>query len=113
MSVALYIGSIIATAVITSIVVIFLTPIKNWVYSIRTEQCAYEKEITGNPKLKEVIITTKFGGTSHINCYWFNRRKDTIEDGISYKHCVYGETFLTPNGRGASQCPFHKQYVQT
>ncbi|MCH7827016.1 MAG: hypothetical protein IIC75_03425 [Bacteroidetes bacterium] len=110
-SVAMYIGSIIATAVITSLVFIFLTPVRNWVYSTRKEQCAYEKTMTGNPTLKDVIVTTKRGKTSHISCYWFNRREPKIVDGISYKHCVYGEKFLTPkNKRGAAQCPFHKQY---
>lgn len=88
-------------------------PLKNWVYSTRKEQFAYEKRATGNPQLKEIVVTTKFGKTSHINCYWFNKRKDTIIFGVSYKHCIYGEKFLTPNGKGAAQCPYDNQYVQT
>jgi len=43
---------------------IFSSPLKNWVYGTRKEQCAYEKRDTGDPQLKEIVVTTKFGKTS-------------------------------------------------
>lgn len=106
------IGTIIG-ALITQLINIFFSPLKKWFYDTRKEQCAYEKFDTGSPGLKEIVVTTKFGKTSHINCYWFNKRKSATIDGVSYKHCIYGEKFLTPNGKGAAQCPYDKQYVQT
>ena len=66
------------------------------------------KEITGNPKLKEVVVTTKFGETSHINCYWFNRREEKEIDGIKYLHCVYGEKIFSSSGKAGAKCPFNK-----
>lgn len=92
---------------------IFSIPVKNWIHYTRTEQCAYEKTDTGNPQLKGIVVTTMFGKTSHINCYWFNKRKDSKVDGISYKHCIYGEKFHTTNGKGGAQCPFDRQYIQS
>jgi hypothetical protein len=87
---------------------ILSTPIKNWIKSTHKEVCAYEKDKKPNPSLKEIVITEKFGKTSHINCYWFNRREETNIDGIKYLHCFYGEKFLSPNGIGGARCPFIK-----
>ncbi|MFA6597940.1 MAG: hypothetical protein WCS69_09475 [Ignavibacteriaceae bacterium] len=107
-STAMYIGSIIITAIITSLVVIFLTPIKNWVNNTRKEVCAYEKDQRSNPYLKEIVITEKFGKTSHINCYWFSRREEKEIDGIKYLHCFYGTKTKLPSGRNVVECPFIK-----
>ena len=105
-SIATYIGSIIITAIITSLVVIFLTPFKHWVYSTQKERCAFEKKDTGNPGLKEIVITKKFNKTTHIDCYWFNKREEKTVSGITYLHCQYGNKSKLQGGEAIVKCPF-------
>lgn len=105
-TIAEYIGSIIITAVLTSLVVTFLTPVKQLVYNKLEERCAFEKDKTGNPGLKEIVVIKKFGKTTHINCYWFDKREEKELDGIKYSHCFYGQKFLSANGKGGAKCPF-------
>lgn len=89
---------------------IFVPYFKSLVYRKDSEFCRYATPLEKIPRERQLIVTKIFNRTRIINCYWFENREVTTIDNVTYKHCVYGKKFLTPNGRGASQCPFDKQY---
>ena len=81
-------------------------PIRNWIGSKDQLQCDYRTANNFKVGTHQIVRQKRFGKTTDINCYWFNRREEKELDGAKYLHCVFGEKFLSPSGKGGAKCPY-------
>jgi len=108
-STVIFIGSIVATVIITFLVTIFLSPIKDWINSKEQRQCDYSTPNNRNVETHQIIVKKRFGKTTDINCYWYHRREQKELDEAIYLHCVFGKKFFSQSGKGGAKCPFDIQ----
>jgi hypothetical protein len=82
-------------------------PIKNWISFKDHRQCDYRTANNYKVETHQIIVKKRFGKTTDINCYWFNRREQKELDGIKYLHCVFGEKFFNASKTNfGNRCPF-------
>lgn len=112
----IFIIGLISGAVITEIINILFSPLKNWFNSSETkEYCPFDSHLTLQDRkehkhetMLNIIVTKRFGKTTKINCPHYKSKDIEIKkiNGKKHLYCSYG--IYSDDDINVKKCPFYK-----